>query len=174
MRRQIERVVVAPTLDPESFKNMMAQVAASVTVVTTSGADGPVGLTVSAFQSVSAEPPIVLVCLGKQAGSLDVFLTSGGFTVNFLPEGTGDMAMLFATKDADRFGSAEWSMPDAEEAGPVLAASFGHFACRTVEKIEMGDHWVFFGEVAEGGVTTEGVDPLIWHGRGFVTLGHPG
>lgn len=165
---------MAPTLDSESFKNMMAQVAASVTVVTTTGDDGPMGLTVSAFQSVSAEPPIVLVCLGKHAGSLDVFLGGDGFTVNFLPEGTGDTAMLFATKGADRFGSVEWSASDVEGAGPVLAASFGHFACRTVEKLEMGDHWVFFGEVAGGGLTTEGVDPLIWHGRGFVALDHEG
>ena len=143
------------TLDPEGFKNMMAQVAATVTVVTATGADGPVGLTVSAFQSVSAEPPIILVCIDKRVGSLDVFLQGDGFTVNFLPEGSGDAAMLFATKGTDRFGSGEWSLPEAPEAGPVLDVAFGHFACRTVEKVDMGDHWVFFGEVAGGGLTTE-------------------
>ena len=157
-------------LDQDSFKEMMAQVAATVTVVTARGDDGPVGLTVSAFQSVSVDPPIVLVCLGKWVGTLDVFLEGEGFTVNFLPAGSEDTAMLFATKGTDRFGSGEWSMPDAP-AGPVLDVAIGHFACRTVQKLEMGDHWVLFGEVADGGVTAEGVDPLVWHRRGFVALG---
>ena len=84
------------SIDPERFKNMMANVAASVTVVTAPSDDGPVGITVSAFTSVSADPPIVLVCIDKVAGSLESLLGAEGFTVNFMPEGTEDTAMVFA------------------------------------------------------------------------------
>lgn len=165
-----ERTCVEHTLDPRDFKDMMAKVATTITVVTAPGDAEPIGLTVSAFQSVSAEPPIVLVCIDKSVGSLDFFLHGKGFTVNFLPDGTQDLAMVFATKGTDRFGSTLWSTPAIEDAGPVLDDAYGHFACRTVGKIEMGDHWIFFGEVAEGGLTDARANPLIWHDRGFAHL----
>ena len=156
--------------DTQAFKDTMASVAASVTIVTTDHTDGPVGLTVSAFNSVSADPPIVLVCLDKVIGSLPVFLEADGFTVNFLPEGTEDLAMLFATRGADRFGQSEWRPSNIDGAGPILSDAFAHFACRVTDTIEMGDHWVVFGEVVDGAVPDGTIAPLMWHGRGFARV----
>ena len=51
-----------------------------VTIVTTAGADGqPRGFTANSFTSVSLEPPLLLVCIGKQAASLEVFGQAKGF-----------------------------------------------------------------------------------------------
>ena len=152
-------------IDTERFKNMMANVAATVTVVTAPSDDGPVGITVSAFTSVSADPPIVLICIDKVADSLDPMLGAEGFTVNFMPEGTEDTAMVFATRGADKFGSVEWSDPVFPFAGPLLAQAFQVFECETVERQEMGDHWVIYGTVvAESG---EAAAPLIYFNRDF-------
>ena len=130
--------------------------------------DGPIGITVSAFTSVSADPPIVLICIDKVAGSLGQFLAAPGFTVNFMPEGTEDTAMLFATRGADKFGTAEWSDPQTGGAGPVLAEAFQMLECETVERTEMGDHWVIYGQVvAESGVAAV---PLIYFNRNFARL----
>ncbi len=156
------------SIDPERFKNLMANVASTVTVVTAPSTDGPVGITVSAFTSVSADPPIVLVCIDKVAGSLAQFLSAPGFTVNFMPEGTSDTAMLFATRGADKFSSVDWSEPQTSAAGPVLGEAFQILECETVERTEMGDHWVIYGKVvAERG---EPATPLIYHNRDFARL----
>jgi len=156
------------SIDTERFKDLMSNVAATVTVVTAPSDDGPIGITVSAFTSVSADPPIVLICIDKVAGSLGQFLAAPGFTVNFMPEGTEDTAMLFATRGADKFGAAEWSDPQTGGAGPVLTEGFQMLECETVERTEMGDHWVIYGRVlAEGG---EPATPLIYFNRNFAKL----
>ena len=156
-------------IDPRTFTDMMASLAASVTVVTVDGPDGPSGLTVSAFTSVSADPPIVLICIDSRASTLPLLLEGEGFTVNFLPRGAEDVAMLFATRDADRFGSVGWR--SIALGGPVLDDAYGHFVCRRVEALELGDHWVIFGEVSSSDRDPDYVAPLVYHDRGFVELG---
>ena len=155
-------------ITPRTFTDMMSSLAASVTIVTVDGADGPSGLTVSAFTSVSADPPIVLICIDSRAATLAVLRTAEGFTVNFLPRGAEDVAMLFATRDSDRFGTTTWHSVDV--GGPVLEAAYGHFVCRTVERLEMGDHWVIFGEVVSAERDEEPVAPLVYHDRRFVEI----
>jgi flavin reductase (DIM6/NTAB) family NADH-FMN oxidoreductase RutF len=160
-------------IDAETLKDMMAGVAQTVTVVTTTTEHGPAGLTVSAFSSVSASPPIVLICIDKVVSTLTDLLGSDGYTVNFLPEGTDDVAMIFATHGVDRFGIVEWHAPSVGVGGPVLDVAFGHFECRTVERIEMGDHWVIFGEVVDSARVDTHSDPLVYLRRGFARVRHP-
>jgi len=160
-------------IDAETLKDMMAGVAQTVTVVTTATEDAPAGLTVSAFSSVSAHPPIVLICIDKVVSTLGDLLAADGYTVNFLPEGTDDVAMIFATHGADRFGSVPWHAPSIGVGGPVLDVAFGHFECRTVKRVEMGDHWVIFGEVLDSARVDRTSDPLVYLRRGFVRLARP-
>jgi len=154
-------------IESDTFKDMMASVAATVTVVTAYADTEPIGLTVSAFTSVSVEPPVVLVCIDQSTASLDAFLSGPGFTVNFLPEGADDLAMLFASKGVDKFGAVAWAPPRVEGAGPILGASFGNFECQTIDRIEMGDHWVIFGRVEASTRNSDSL-PCVWLGRGFV------
>ncbi|MDJ0791277.1 MAG: flavin reductase family protein [Acidimicrobiia bacterium] len=149
-------------------RSVMGNVAACVTVVTVDDPEhGPVGITVSAFTSVSADPPIVLVCIGKHADSLPAFLEAPGFTVNFLPHGRDEEAMLFATRGADKFGETSYRPSTVEGAGPVLDAAYATFECRTTEALDMGDHWVIFGEVVGGGFADAEAEPLVYLKRAF-------
>lgn len=154
-------------IDAETFKDMMASVAATVTIVTAYSESQPIGITVSAFTSVSVHPPVVLICIDKSSASLDSFVSGPGFTVNFLPEGADELAMLFASRGADKFGSSDWAPPSVKGAGPTLDASFGTFECLTIESIEMGDHWVIFGSV-DAATRNSDSPPCVWLGRGFV------
>lgn len=104
-------------------------------------------------------------------------LDAEGFTVNIMPESAGDEAMLFATHGADKFGASQWSDADVPQAGPVLASALAHLECTTIDRTEVGDHWVIYGRVdataadaagAEAGEATAA--PLIWHGRSFAKL----
>jgi flavin reductase (DIM6/NTAB) family NADH-FMN oxidoreductase RutF len=171
-------MMVPPTTDredrmsipAEQFKNVMARVAATVTVVTASGDGAPVGLTATAFMSVSADPPIVLVCIDKSTASLQPMLDASGFTVNLMPEGAEDEAMLFARHGADKFGESEWSESVTKEAGPVLTDAYAHLECATIDRAEMGDHWVIYGEVNATATADSVASPLVWLGRGFVKV----
>ena len=154
-------------IDPDEFKDVMSAVAATVTVVTAHADDGPIGITVSAFTSVSVEPPIVLVCVDKVAGSLLGYLAAEGFTVNFLPEDASETAMVFASKDVDRFAGVSWSDPSVRSAGPVLDVAFGSFQCVTVRQVDVGDHWVIFGRVDAASRRETDASPLLYVNRDF-------
>ncbi|GMQ94118.1 MAG: flavin reductase family protein [Acidimicrobiia bacterium] len=158
------------TVSAQEFKNVMSRVASTVTVVTAPGAEGPVGLTVSAFMSVSADPAVVLVCLDKSTSSLESMLDAEGFTVNVMPEGTEDEVMLFAARGADKFGNSDWSESTTPGAGPVLANALARLECVTIDRTEMGDHWVLYGEVNATDIADSDTAPLVWLDRGFVKV----
>ena len=158
------------TVTADEFKNVMSMVASTVTVVTAPGEEGPVGLTATAFMSVSADPAIVLVCVDKSTASLQPMLDANGFTVNLMPEGSEDEAMLFAKHGADKFGGSQWSLPEIPDAGPVLASAYARLECGTIERTEMGDHWVIYGEVNAAAISDAVAVPLVWLGRHFAKV----
>ena len=125
------------TVPAEQFKNVMARVASTVTIVTAHGEEDLVGLTATAFMSVSADPAIVLVCIDKSTASLQPMLDADGFTVNLMPEGSEDLAMLFAKHGADKFGGSEWSEPETPDAGPILSDAYARLECTTIDRTEM-------------------------------------
>lgn len=159
-------------MDADTFLNTMSNVAATVTVVTTTDGNGVhAGLTVSAFSSVSLDPPLVLVCVGKDSNTLDPLLSNGGFTVNFMSSGADGVAMRLASRSDDKFSGLELYQPEVKGAGPVLVdETFAYFACRTRQEIDAGDHWILLGHVAEAEVQTEPDHPLVYHRRSFVRL----
>ena len=150
----------------------MGNVAASVTIITTFDQQSrPTGLTVSAFSSVSLDPQLVSVCIGKESSSLGAIRDRGGFTVNFLAAGTGDLAMAMASKSDDKFVNVDYDPPLSEVAGPVLrSAVFSYFECEIESDIEAGDHVIFIGRVV-GGEFVEEREPLIYWRRGFAGMG---
>lgn len=152
------------------FRSVMANFAASVTVVT-SYADGRHhGLTVSAFTSVSLDPPLVLICIDHRSHSIEALRAAGGFTVNMLREGADAAALKFASKDPDKFDGMAAAPPEYEGAGLRLPdLSYACLECRTVEFIEAGDHTVFIGRV-EGAFRCGPARPLLYWNRSFPRL----
>ena len=149
----------------ELFLAVMRNVAASVTVVTATHESKHYGLTVSAFSSVSLDPPLVLVCIDKRSSSFDAIKGAGGFTVNFLAADAEETAMHFASKNDDKFSATAHRSPSLDVAGPWLAeAAFAYFECEMIDTIDAGDHDVFVGRVHNGArINLE--PPLIhWNG----------
>lgn len=154
----------------EEFKNVMSRVASTVTIVTAKSVAGPIGLTVSAFMSVSADPAIVLVAIDKATSSVTPMLDAVGFTVNIMPEGADDEATLFATHGADKFGTTDWSNAGTPAAGPVLENALAYLECVTVNRHESGDHWVLYGELNAATIADSEVSPLVWFDREYVKV----
>ena len=160
-------------MDDYTFLTTMGNVAASVTVVTTFDESArPTGLTVSAFSSVSLDPPLVLVCLGKEASSLGAIRLRGGYTVNFLAAGTGGLALTMAERSDDRFAGVAYDSPSTEVAGPILTDSiFAYFECSVESEVDAGDHVIFIGRVLTGEFLRER-EPLVYWRRGFAEVSH--
>ena len=157
----------------ESILDIMSNFAASVTVVTSTFEGRDHGLTVSAYTSVSLDPPLILVCIEHKAHSLEAMLGAGGFTVNIMREGTGDIAMKFASKDDDKFEGLSIIRPGNDVAGPGLPEqAYAILECRTVNTVEAGDHVIFLGHVDKATRVDPGA-PLVYWRRGFKTV-NPG
>jgi flavin reductase len=144
----------------DAFIAAMRQVAATVTVVTTDGPAGRMGATVSAFTSLSADPPSVLVCLKDDSRIARAVAENGVFCVNILPEDAVDMARAFAGAfddvRADRFEGLEVT---ATEAGPILPRATA-FACTVQEMIRHSTHAICIGAVT--GISNAGEAPLTY------------
>jgi flavin reductase (DIM6/NTAB) family NADH-FMN oxidoreductase RutF len=157
----------------DEIRDVLASFPAGVVVVTAMAPDGsPRGLTVSAFCSVSAEPPLVLVCVDKTSNTLPAIQHSGAFTVNILAGGREEVARNFASKRDNKFAAVAWRpWQDAAPAGPILHEDVAAFLVCVVERVvEAGDHWVFIGEVVE----VERADEsrlLLYHRRSFSSVG---
>ena len=148
----------------------MSNFAASVTVVTSFSDERHHGLTVSAFTSVSLDPPLVLICIDHSSHSIAALRVAGGFTVNMLREGTADVAVKFASKDPDKFAGLAVVSPSYEGAGLRLPEhSYACLECSTVKSLEAGDHTIFIGHV-ETAVRYDPARPLLYWQRDFRRL----
>lgn len=141
------------------------KLAAGVAIVTSTGVEGPVGLTASSVTSVSLHPPALLVCLAAGSRTLAAIRTQRAFAVHLLRDDQHVHARTFAdptTGTVDRFAGLRYH----ERLGvPVLADTLAWSVCFVVDEIAYGDHCVVLGQVAAA-EATEG-RPLLWHDRSF-------
>src|SRR5436190_20124173 len=155
--------VVSMPVSKDEFRRALSRFISGVSVVTTLGKDNrPAGITVSAFSSVSLEPPLVLACIDKRA-SLHDHLTEGShFAVNILAEDQQDISRLFASKDEDRFigGGYRWGVSGA----PLLDGALAYIECRVVHAYPGGDHTIIVGEVESTSINEH--KPLAYYRGG--------
>lgn len=137
-----------PAVGRAEFITAMRRVASSVTVVTTDGAAGRHGATVSAFSSVSADPPTVLVCLHAKSRIAAAVKANGRFCVNVLPVHSDIIADRFAGAHDGEIADRFTGIPCLGESGaPPQIAGATRFACTVDTVVQSGSHLVVFGRV---------------------------
>ena len=153
-----------PHCAPADFVDAMSRAVNGVSIVTTDGAHGCFGMTVSSLTSVSARPPILLVCVNRSAVPHDAIRDNGRFVVNVLAAGQQKMADRFAGRAADAysFDAVSWTTGASL---PRLRDAAAWFECRLVSAMRFGSHSIFVGDVidAHAGVDT----PLLYTGRSY-------
>ena len=153
------------------FVAAMRDTVAGVNIVTTDGAAGRFGVTVSAFSSVSAEPPMVLVCINRSSPASDALAANGCFAVNVLSTLQQSLADTFAGRPAKGapydFGAARWNA--STTGAPVLAGAVAGFDCALVATIDAGTHRIFLGRVVC--VAASARDPLLYSNRMYGRVG---
>ncbi|CPQ11824.1 monooxygenase component [Bordetella pertussis] len=155
-----------PAFDAAFFRTALGRFATGVTVATPAGPDGqPVGLTVSSFNSVSLNPPLILWSLARTSSSLAAFERCQRYVVNVLSASQIALARRFATgKTPERF--AGLTLAQAPAGTPMLGEGCAAwFECRNRSRYEEGDHIIMVGQVEHCGHS--GVPPLVFHAGGF-------
>ncbi|MBW2713491.1 MAG: flavin reductase family protein [Deltaproteobacteria bacterium] len=157
------------SINQDEFKQALRRWASGVTVVTTKTADDqPAGMTVSSFSSVSAEPPLVLVCINADSSNAEAIMESGVFAVNILETDQADLSGAFASSKTheERFREIAWS--EGVSGAPLLDGCTANLDCALVQKVQAGSHWVFVGEVQA--VRSQDGAPLLYFDGGYRKL----
>ena len=145
--------------DPRTLRDALGCFATGVTVVTCLHDGVPAGLTVNSFTSVSLDPPLLLVCIAKQAASAPALTSASHFAVNVLQTGQQPASIRFATRDEDRFGATPWACGEA--GAPILEESLGVFDCERYAVYDGGDHHILVGQVVKASFDAS-LDPLLY------------
>lgn len=158
-----------PSRDRDELRAVFGRFATGVTIVT-AGRTHPHGMTANSFTSVSLAPPLVLVCVRREAAMHDVILDHGAYAVSVLSARQGHLARHFANPARPRggleFAVAE-STPGRRTGAPIMAGSLAWFECRLAAVYDGGDHSIFLGEVLDLGRVPDADDALLFYGGGF-------
>ena len=146
------------------FKESMARVSSTVAVVTATASGGPHGTTVSAFMSLSVNPPMIVVSLDRSSQLLGLVRASSRFGVNVLSHDQADIARAFAVKGGEKFTGVRWA-PD--RGLPRLDGAAGWLSCAAGRLVDGGDHVLVIGVVEAAEVADR--LPLTYHARSFGT-----
>ena len=156
------------TLDPDSFRSVLGRFASGITIITSIDPDGrDVGMTASAFSSVSLKPPLVQVCVDHAASMFDALLKAERFGVNVLADEQEALSRRFAgVESSHRFEGIGYSR--GESGVVLLEDALAHLECRIATRVEAGDHTIFIGEVEHA--SARDAKPLLYYRGGYAQL----
>jgi flavin reductase (DIM6/NTAB) family NADH-FMN oxidoreductase RutF len=132
-------------VDSRDFRGAMGAVATPVSVVTAM-LEEPHGTTVSAFCSLSLDPPMVLVSLQGDSDLLAIIRRTRRFGLNVLAHGQSAIGAVFARRGVDRFAGVPWGLSCGL---PRLAGVASWAACEVADLIVAGDHVIVTGLTQE-------------------------
>ncbi|HUQ21142.1 MAG TPA: flavin reductase family protein [Gemmatimonadaceae bacterium] len=154
-------------IDEDEFRSVMGRFASGVTVVTSLSAEGEdQGMTVSAFCSLSLDPPLILICVDRAASMYEPLGEAEGFVVNILAEKQESLARRFSGLDPNRFDGIGYSR--GLNGIVVLDDVLGYVECKRIATHLGGDHCIYIGEV-EVANAREG-RPLLYYRGGYAQL----
>ncbi len=154
----------------EAYRDALRHFPSGVTIVTVKVGDDVHGLTVSAFASVSPEPPLVAVMIDHRHRAYGLLEREGAtFAVNILAADQDELSNRFAwVKTEDRFAVGNWST--AATGAPVLVDGLAWLDCTIHDRFPAGTHTVYVGEVQASGIGRPDDEPLIYWNRDYRRL----
>jgi flavin reductase (DIM6/NTAB) family NADH-FMN oxidoreductase RutF len=159
--------LMMPPIDQTLFRHVLGHFASSVTVVTTSYNNVDHGSPVSAFCSLSLEPPLVLVCINHHTLTHTLIAQAGLFVVNILGEDGEYLSRHFASRNMDKFVGIAYRR--GVTGMPLLEEALATIECRLVNQFPGGDHSIFVGEVISAHAA-DGCGSLLYYRGGYRRL----
>ncbi len=158
-------------VEADRLRLAMRRFASGVTVVTSMNDEGPVGITVSAFSSISLDPPVVMVSINTASSAAPVILDSEAFAVHILSSDQEDISMRFAESIPwnDKAAGIDWHT--GRSGAPVLATPSTVMECRLIKSLTIGTHTIMFGRVVDIYLSEPiPATPLLYYDQNYRTL----
>jgi len=155
-------------IDKNAFKEALRGWASGVTVVTSRAGAKIHGMTVSAFSSVSADPPLVLVCANRSSTTHGIIEEGGIFAVNILAEHQQEVSNLFSSSEYEdsRLDRVRWS--EGKTGAPLIEEALACIECEVASAHHEGSHTIYIGRVEA--VHTTNAAPLLYYNGGYRSL----
>jgi flavin reductase (DIM6/NTAB) family NADH-FMN oxidoreductase RutF len=165
--RAVQAAQAAPASQPELSgpdrqlsRHVLGHYPTGVAVITAGTPDGPVGMSMNSFTSVSLDPPLVLFCPSLTSTTWPTLREAGRIAINVLSAGQESVSRLFAARHDDRFTGIEWT-PGANGA-PLISAALGWLECAIEAEYPAGDHSVVIARIERMGVHGDIAEPLVF------------
>lgn len=142
----------------ETMREVHRSFITGVTIVTTMTDDGPRGLAVNAFSSLSLDPPLVLVCVQKTSSTYGALFERDAIGINIVAADQSDVVGTFASKDADKFAQVRWH-PGATGV-PILDGATAHMEATIRERLQSLTHTLFVARVTSA--ATNDRPPIVY------------
>jgi flavin reductase (DIM6/NTAB) family NADH-FMN oxidoreductase RutF len=157
-------------VEPARYRAVMGHFATGVTVITVTGATGPLGMTANAVCSLSLDPLLLLVCFDNGARTLPIVRERERFGVNVLSAGQEGLARLFASKvsESEKFADVAHTVVQGV---PVIEGVLAWVGCTLERLIPAGDHTIGIGAVTAAELGPHPAEPLIWYRGAYGGLG---
>ena len=157
----------SPEVDAAQFRQLLGRFATGVSIITVTGPDGRLlGMTANSLSSVSLYPPLISVCVDREAGMHNAILAVDHFVVNVLSSTQETLARRFADRHEDRFEGIGYHI--SPEGLILLGGVLAHVECQRFAHYPGGDHTIVLGRVT-GGSTSKG-RPLLYYRGGYAAL----
>jgi flavin reductase (DIM6/NTAB) family NADH-FMN oxidoreductase RutF len=155
-------------IDQDAFKEALRGWASGVTVVTARSGEQVHGMTVSAFSSVSADPPLVLVCANRSSTTHGIIEAGGVFAVNILASHQQDVSNIFASSEEEnsRLQKVRWS--EGATGAPLIHEAVVSLECNVTSSHREGSHTIYVGRVEA--VHSTDAKPLLYYNGAYGSL----
>lgn len=135
-------------VDPAAFRNVLGHFCTGVTIITgLDGSGAPSGLACQSFTSLSLDPPLVLICPGRNSTSWPRIEQTGRFTVNVLAEDQEDVSVAFGSRTGPKFDAVPWHVTDC--GAVVLNNVLAWVHCDIDVAHDGGDHQIVVGSARQ-------------------------
>ncbi|MGW8887435.1 flavin reductase family protein [Streptomyces sp. NPDC055749] len=149
------------------FREVLGRFASGITVVASVDADGePVGLACQSFASLSLDPPLVMLCVGKNSSSWPKVRQTGRFGVSILAEEQREACAALGKRGPDKFRDVSWEL--SEHGAVRIDGALATVDCALHEVHEAGDHLVVTARVLELTAREDGL-PLLYFRSAYAT-----
>ncbi len=155
--------------NPPDLRAFMRNAPQAVSVVTAAGEGGPRGITVSAFFSVSVEPPLMLISIGRAARAHPA-IRRGSFRIHLLADDQAGVSNHFARPGLDSAQQFPDHAPDGIDP-PRIPNCVAWADCRIVSAHDEADHTLFVGRVTASRVERPDARPLLYQQGSYRTVG---
>ncbi|OBJ44816.1 hypothetical protein A5630_15530 [Mycolicibacterium mucogenicum] len=164
--------MAANAIDQRAFRAALAHFPTGVAVVTAATPDGPVGMTLQSFMSLSLDPALIMLAVDRKSTTWPRIKKVGRLAINVLAEDQEDIAMQFACSGGDKFAGVDLASLPADPC-PLIRGALTWFDCSIAETHAGGDHTITICDVNNFQIGTTECQPLVFFRSQFPKLASP-